>query len=397
MNIGCDGRALVGPRTGVGTWTERVAGGLARNGVGTVYLAASRSLSLDPGEQHPRLELLPPPRRPTLGPVWLNTTVPRRLREIGADVWIGSLAILPLRCPVPMVAMVHDLTPITHPGRHTVANRIVFRLFLARSLRSATAVVVGSAATEAEIMAAYPWVGAKLERIGYGVDERYSPAADGDVGGAVRDRFSGGRPYVLHLGTIEPRKGIVDLVAAWERLVRRSPEAPDLVVAGGRGWRTGPILDRIRSSPLADRIHLPGYVETSDAVDLLRHAAVFALASEVEGFGLPLAEAISCGTPAVATDIPALREAAGDAALFCPVHDPDALAAALAEASRPDTADLLRRRARLRAPKLRWGPVVDAWAGLLRGIADRPAAIDGAARDAPERGMPASRGRRHRS
>jgi len=371
MNIACDARALVGQRTGVGTWTEKVMGGLAKRGLGSVFLAASKPIRLEDSERHQGLMVVSAPRWPTLGPIWLNTTVPRQLEALSADVWIGALAILPNRCPVPAISMVHDLTPRTHPARHTLANRIVFRLFLERSVKSAHTVVVGSAATEDELLAAFPWVSSKLVRIGYGVDEWFSPAPSGDDGGAVRERFAGGRRYLLHLGTIEPRKGISDLVDAWEQLQAELPDPPDLVIAGGQGWQTGPILDRIRSSPSADLIHLPGYVSRDDARALLRHAEVFALASEVEGFGLPLAEAISCGTPSVATKIPALCEAGGDAALFCPPNDPRALAAALTEALDPVTAAQLRERALERAPRLRWAPVIEAWADLLERVAGR--------------------------
>ena len=368
MNIGCDARALVGARTGVGTWTERVMNGLARAGVGTVHLAASKPIRLESDEVHRDLRIVPAPVLPTLGPLWLNTTVPRIVRARGLDVWIGSLAILPLRCRCSTVAMVHDLTPRTHPRRHTAANRLVFRVFLERSLRSADRVVVGSRATRSELVSTCPWVEGKLERIGDGVDEWFSPPPPAADGEETRRRFAAGRPYVLHLGTIEPRKGLVDLVAAWEALVRQRSDAPDLVIAGKTGWRTEPIFERIRSSPTAARIHVAGYVDRADARELLRHAAVFALASEVEGFGLPLAEAISCGTPAVATDIPALREAGGDAALFCPPGDPAELASALAAALDPETARRLRDRARDRAPKLRWQPVVQAWADLLEHV-----------------------------
>jgi glycosyltransferase involved in cell wall biosynthesis len=349
-------------------------GGLARSGAATVHLAASKPFELPEEERHPDLRLVPAPRWPTLGPVWLNTVLPGQLREVGAEVWIGSLAILPVWCPVPAVAMVHDLTPRTHPSRHTLANRLVFKLFLSRSLSTAQTVVAGSQATAGELVRAFPRVETKLHRIGYGVDEWYSAAPSGDDGGAVRERFSRGRPYVLHLGTIEPRKGVPSLVAAWESLHQVLLEGPDLVIAGKTGWRTEPILDRIRTSSLAERIHLVGYVSTEDARDLLRHAAVFALASEVEGFGLPLAEAISCGTPSVATDIPALREAGGDAALFCAPGDSAALASCLVEAMKPDTAAVLRRRALERAPNLRWEPVVKAWADLLESVVRSTAA-----------------------
>ncbi|MEX1311837.1 MAG: glycosyltransferase, partial [Candidatus Sulfomarinibacteraceae bacterium] len=191
------------------------------------------------------------------------------------------------------------------------------------------------------------------------------PGADG---AATRARFAGGRPYVLHLGTIEPRKGVTDLVTAWERLAAAAADTPDLVIAGKPGWQTEPIFDRIKTSPLASRIHLPGYVSREEARELMRHASVFVLASEAEGFGLPLAEAVSCGTPAVASDIPVLREAGGDAALYSPVGDPDALAGALARALDPDVAARLRARAAERAPELRWEPVVDAWVELLERV-----------------------------
>lgn len=368
MNIGCDGRALVGPRTGVGVWTERIAGGLAMAGAGKIHLAATRAIELADEEVPPGLEAVPPPRRPVLGPVWLNTAVPRLVRSLELDVWIGSLAILPVRCPAPMVAMVHDLTPLTVPSRHTLRNRLVFRLLLKPSLRVATVVVAGTAATAEEVRTAYPWVEDKMIEIGYGVDEWYSPAPEDDDGSKTRRRFSAGRPYILHLGTLEPRKGIQTVVEAWERLGDEQPDPPDLVIAGGRGWGTGPILDRIRSSTAADRIHLPGYVERSDARDLLRHAEVFVLASEAEGFGLPLAESISCGTPAVASDLPVLREAAGSAAVFCRVGDPLSFSDGLRAALDPDTAGELRRTALERASGMRWGPVVDRWAELVRRV-----------------------------
>ena len=131
-------------------------------------------------------------------------------------------------------------------------------------------------------------------------------------------------------------------------------------------------LDRLEASPLRSRIHLAGYVGPDDAVDLLRHADVVAVPSEAEGFGLPLAEAICCGTPAVATDLPVLRETGGDAALYANTADAGAFARSLARSLDPVVAGGLRERAAARAPHLRWGPVIDAWDELLtRVVANR--------------------------
>lgn len=368
MSIACDARALIGPSTGIGTWTTQIAGGLARGGNEKVLLAASKHIDLPPALRHEQIEVLPTPALPVPGTVWLHTTLPRQLQASGARVWIASLAIVPRRCPIPAVAVVQDLTPRTHPHRHTLANRFCFNAYLEESLESASAVVAASKATHELLGATFPWIEPRLHLIPNGVDPYFSPPPEGDDGSRARRSFSRERPYLLYLGTLEPRKGIITLIDAWERLRLRgdSPaEGLALVLAGKPGWETGPLLRRIASSPFAEDIHRPGYVSRSDARDLLRHAAVFVLASEAEGYGLPLAEALSCGTPAVASDIPPLREVAGDAALLTPVGDAAALADAISAALEPNGARRLRCRALVRARSLRWEPAVSAWQRLL--------------------------------
>lgn len=368
MNIACDARSLVGPHTGVATWLTEVAAGLSSRHGDAVVLAASRSMTVPARLADVGVRRLPATSAAVPGTLWLHTVLPSRLASLGADVFLASLAIVPRRCPIPAVAMVHDITPRTHPLRHTLANRFCFNAYLEESLERAAVVVVGSAATERQLVEHLPFARHKLARIPYGVSAFYGPAEPADDGASTRERFTGGRRYLLHLGTLEPRKGVPELVRAFELLRAAVTDPPDLVLAGGLGWGTGPILGAIEASPTRPHIHLPGYVERRDARDLLRHAEVFVLASEAEGFGLPLAEAISCGTPAVASDIPPLREAGGDAALFVPAGDPDRLAAAIRLALQPDIAADLRRRALARAPQLRWEPVVDAWHGLLERV-----------------------------
>jgi glycosyltransferase involved in cell wall biosynthesis len=371
MEIACDGRALVGPHTGVGTWTAQVMGGLARSGAGTVHLAASRPVELSPELHHPAVRTIPPPDIPLPGTLWLHTVLPSVLANLPVDVFVASLAIVPRRCPVPAVAMVHDLTPRTHPGRHTLANRFCFNAYLEESLEQAAAVVVNSRATGDEVLATFPGVGHRLRHIALGVDPAFSPPTADDDGSTTRERFSCGRPYVLALGTIEPRKRIPILVSAWERLVDADPEAPDLVIAGRTGWGARAIMSHIAASAFSDRIHVPGYVPRSAAVDLLRHAEVFALVSEAEGFGLPLAEAICCGAPCVASDVPALREVGGEAALFVPSGDSTALADALRRALELAAATELRRLAAERAHAFAWQPIVAAWRELLEDVVGR--------------------------
>jgi glycosyltransferase involved in cell wall biosynthesis len=342
--------------------------GLARDHGHTITLVASKPIDLPDVLRAPSIRALQPPSLSIPGTLWLNTSLPHRLSQEPVDVFIASLAVVPRRCPVPAIAMVHDITPRTHPHRHTLANRFCFNAYLDESMERADAIVVGSAATETEVLKYFGFVAPRLVRIGYGVDEFFSPAPESDDGKPTRTRHADGHRYILHLGTIEPRKGVPDLVSAWEAIHGWVEDPPHLVIAGGEGWDTGPILDRISDSPQRDRIHLPGYVHRDQARQLLRHAEVFVLASEVEGFGLPLAEAISCGVPCVASDIESLREAGGDAALFTPPRRPDELSRALTDALDPPVADGLRSRAVVHAESLRWGPVVEKWNDLVHAV-----------------------------
>lgn len=342
--------------------------GLAEEPSTRILLGASKVFGLPPALQAPNVGTLPRPRLPLPGSLWLHLALPALLQQVQAEVFIGSLAILPRRSSVPGIAMVHDLTPRTHPGRHTMVTRMTFNPFIKSSLKGARAVVVGSEATRSEILEHFPWVADRLHLIGYGVDQFFSPADDPIEGEKTRSLFADGRPYILHLGTLEPRKGLLTLIEAWDRLHELRPDAPSLVLAGGEGWNTAPLLERIKRSPNAARIHRPGYVERDQARALMRHAETFVLASEAEGFGLPLAEAIACGAPCVASDIPSLRESGADAALFTTVGDSEALAHAIAKTLEEENARAMREASAARGSALAWGPIVRKWRELIQSV-----------------------------
>jgi len=368
MNIACDARALVGHHTGVGTWTTQVAAGLASDASTRILLGASKPIDL-PKELHlPNVGVLPRPRLPLPGSLWLHLALPATLQKADADVFIGSLAMVPRRSRIPSIAMVHDLTPRTHPEQHTLVTRMTFNPFIKASLEAARAVVVGSEATRTEVLEHFPWVQERLHLIGYGVDQFFSPPTDPREGEETRRLFADGRPYILHLGTLEPRKGLLKLVEAWDRLHEITPDAPSLVLAGGEGWDIRPLVDLIDRSPNSERIHRPGYVTRDQARALMRHTEAFVLASEAEGFGLPLAEAIACGAPCIASDIPSLRESGADAALFTPAGDSNTLTQAIVQTLEPETAVAMRHASTARGSALAWGPIIDQWRELIQSV-----------------------------
>jgi glycosyltransferase involved in cell wall biosynthesis len=179
-----------------------------------------------------------------------------------------------------------------------------------------------------------------------------APAPAGAVA-AVRRRLRLEGPYLLGLGTLEPRKDLPTLVRAFAGLAGELPHR--LVLAGLAGWGAGAVAAAVEDSGVADRILLAGWVPEADKAALLSGADVFAYPSRSEGYGLPVLEAMACGVPVVTTTGGSLPEVAGDAALLVEPGDAGALAAAIAKlAGDPAARAVLVGRGRARAAARTW-------------------------------------------
>ena len=317
MKVAIDARALLPPATGIGTYTRAIAGALASLPGVEVRLFTPRPL--------PESEALGPwsveADHSGAGTLWVQTTLPRRARQWRADVLLAALTIGPVRGDLPFVSVVHDLTPWTHPEWHAMKTVVGFAPLWERTAEKAARFVCVSAATARVLTRAYPETQGRVSVVPNGVDPDFAPAAEGPAQEETRRRYADGNRYILSLGTLEPRKNVETLVEACDLLWRRGARAPDLVLAGGSGWKTSALFDRIARSPFRGRIHLAGYAGREAARRLYQAADVFVYPSLEEGFGLPVLEAMACGIPVVASTAEALREVAGGAALFAEPRD----------------------------------------------------------------------------
>ena len=173
--------------------------------------------------------------------------------------------------------------------------------------------------------------------------------------------------YALHVGTVEPRKNVPALLAAWRLLRARGIDPPPLVLCGGWGWKAEEIRQEIEAAGREGwAVHL-GYVGPGELAALYAGAELVALPSFYEGFGLPAIEALHAGTPLVASDLPVLREVAGDAALYAPPDRPDLWADRIAEILRDERLRKeLRQKGRDRARMFDWGRAAEAAAEAFR-------------------------------
>ena len=352
----------MGAQTGIGTYTRGIAMALAARPGTEVGLFSPRPLNNPPAGN--RLSTLRGPDLPGL--LWTQTAFQGRAEAWQADVLLSALTIAPVTGGLPVVSVVHDLTPVTHPEWHAARTLMGFLPFWDRTTERAARFICVSDSTARELVRLYPATAGRHRVALNGVDPEFSQGGSEALRQDARERFAAGRPFLLYLGTLEPRKNVTALVEACERLWEENVRRPDLVLAGGIGWNASALRDRIEASRFRSRIHLAGYASREEALTLYRSAEAFVYPSFAEGFGLPLLEAMACGVPCVASTAEALVEVGGDAALYAPPADTRALARAIAEVlEEPATRSRLCAAGPRRAALFSWEAAAAATATAL--------------------------------
>lgn len=352
---------------------HRVPGGTATAALGTLGALTQRPDMRVVGVagahlRPPRAGLVPPVPvrmlplwRPILYPAWQWLRRPGVERATGpVDViWASGLVVPPRTAP--MVVTVHDLVWRFHPELCTRRGLRLFRRALAMTHRDADVVVCPSEATARDCEAA-GIARHRLRVVPWGVDSEVTPDERVE---RVLDRHRIRGNYILWVGTVEPRKNLAALVRAWRRL-HESGTAVELVLAGPAGWHED--LDHLLGADRAG-IHVLGYVSGTELNALYKGARVFCYPSRLEGFGLPVLEAMAQGTPVVTSAGTATAEVAGEHGTAGRLIDPDdvsGLTRALQEVvTSPELRAELSAGALARAAQFTWQRTADGMAAAF--------------------------------
>jgi glycosyltransferase involved in cell wall biosynthesis len=308
-------------RAGIHQYIAQILANLPRSGGDLHYTLFTR---FRPSWRRPDLRLVStawPTEKRWARILWEQIAWPLAAARRRLDLLHSMAFVTPLWAPCPTVVTVYDLSFLYYPSRFPRLQRLYLTTQTRRSCRAARRIVTISESGRQDVHRFFAVPLDKIDVVPPGVDPTFRPLPPEQVA-AFRHNRNLPERFVLHVGTLQPRKEIPVLLEAMARL--RRAELP-LILVGGKGWMYDEIFARVEELGLHEQVRFTGYVPDEELPLWYNAATLLALPSVYEGFGMPAVQALACGTPVVAADTSALPEAVGDAGLLFPAGNVEAL------------------------------------------------------------------------
>lgn len=367
LHVVLDGRVVNDHFPGIGRYVVNLAQALAR-----VAPDLNVSLLYDPSAPATRLILPDLPR--VACPVspfsvrqqWI---VPRQLRRMQATLYHSPYYLMPYAPGTSTVFTCHDLIPLIYAQYFSAVQRLIYRLTHALALKTARMTVAVSRTTQADLIRYFHLDPQRVIAIPEAVDDHFSPRPSEQIT-AVRQKHVLPEEYVLYVGSNKPHKNLARLVQAW-KICRSELRTQNLklVIAGQWDRRYLEAKRLVGGSGLNAQVFFVGPVDDADLPALYSGAMLFIFPSLYEGFGLPVLEAMACGTPVVCSNTSSLPEVVGEAGLLFDPLNPDEIAASIQRVlENPGLRVELRQRGLARAAQFTWERVAEKTMAVYRAI-----------------------------
>jgi glycosyltransferase involved in cell wall biosynthesis len=353
-------------RSGVSQYTARLLQALIERADGWSYqLLSSRRLcgAIPKGALHSAAVRFP---NKTL---WMQVLLPMMLSRLRLPLCHFTNFLAPLKAPCPLVVTIHDMSLYLHAEMHTRKSLWLVRSLLPYVARRADAIVAVSESARKDIVSILKVPADKVRVIHEAAGEEYRPIdRPGDLAG-VKAKYGLKDPFILSVGTVEPRKNLERLLSAFAGL-RHAGRKEKLLLVGKLGWKYRGVFREIDRLALRDHVRILGYVPDADLPAIYNLAAALAFPSLYEGFGLPVLEAMACGTPVLTSNCSSLPEVAGDAAVLADPYSLDSLFESLRRIlADPGLREHLRAAGLRRAAQFSWAKAAAETRRLYEGTA----------------------------
>jgi len=358
LRVGIDATAIPSLRAGAGNYIFNLVQALAkvdRDNHYVIFAKPQHIAEFSISQPNFRLAAINGVKRRFSRLLWEQFMLPRLVQGYQLDVLHSPHYTMPIFNLACSVVTFHDMTFFLYPEMHGTLKRVFFRQMIRVSSKRADKIIAVSESTRKDILNLLNVTARKVHTVPEAASGDYRLIHNRDKVNRVCTKYGlqTGR-FFLYVGTLEPRKNVPTLLRAYSCLVSRGIHDP-LVIVGKKGWMFGDIFATVKTLKLEDKVVFTGYVPDEDLPYLYNGARLFVYPSLYEGFGLPVLEAMACGTPVITSNVSSMPEVVGDAGLLIDPRDHTQLAQAIELIiTNDDLSKLLRERGLQRAAQFSW-------------------------------------------
>ncbi len=316
--------------------------------------------------------LFPPTRHPLLWHIYFEFSLPRALRRHKADLLVSPDGWIPLRSPVPVLNVIHDLNFEHFDDFMAPSHQRYFKFFFPRFARNASRLATVSEFSKRDIAETYGVLKDRIDVVYNGAHSMYRPYPS-QVQAEIRNRYTGGCPYFIFVGTILKRKNLDTLFAAFDLFKETDTTGTKLLVVGSRKWWKGDIENAYLAMHHKSDVVFAGRVDAALLGKMMSAATALAYVSYFEGFGIPIMEAFYAETPVLTSNVTSMPEVSGDAALQVNPYSATDIAEALQKLATDHSlrSDLVEK-GRLQRQKFSWDQTASLlWQSIIKTIGEK--------------------------
>jgi glycosyltransferase involved in cell wall biosynthesis len=262
----------------------------------------------------------PPARHPILFYLWFEYQIPRVLKKYKADLFLSPDGYLSLKTKVPQLAVIHDINFVHRPKDFPWIIEKYYNRFFPEFARKATRIATVSNYSKEDIIRSFNVERDKIDVVFDGVNESFQPLPS-EKQNRIRQEYTGGAPYFLFVGALNPRKNVTGLLKAFEAFKTKKGGTEKLLIVGGQMHKTGDIFETWKNMHFKNDVVFTGRVSTSALNSVFGSALALTFVPFFEGFGIPIAEAMSAGIPVICSNTTSMPEVGGNAALYIDPFD----------------------------------------------------------------------------